>query len=293
MKKLAIFLLLVGAGLCWFGSRQNQDPEPSPESDPAEKRQQDEAEAIEALEKLGATVSSRRAGRKRGRRQDWAGGYFVNCRAPLTDADLVHLKSIGNLRYLTFAKESQITDAGLLHLVELTELYSLSLNGTQVTDDGLRYLIRLAKLQILSLSNTGISDAGLLHLQGMSRLGRLDLSPQTVETVFHGLFVKSNVTVNRNDPELFDTLFEHLVDLKSLASGEGSNAPPADALLERLQSLASLARLDASNPQVIDDLLEYLNSLAGLKELDLANTQVTDAGIAKLQKAMPNCKISH
>ena len=284
MKKLAIFLLLVGAGLCWFGSSQNQDPEPSPESDPAEKRQQDKAEAIEALKKLGATLYSA---------ADHRGGHGLICRPPITDADLVHLKSIGNLRELRFAKESQITDAGLVQIAELTELSYLSLYGTQVTDDGLRYLERLAKLQILSLSNTGISDAGLLHLQGMSRLGRLDLSPQTVQTVFNRLFVKSNVTVDRNDPELVDTLLEHLVDLKSLASGEGSNAPPADALLERLQSLASLARLDSSNPQVIDDLLEYLNSLAGLKELDLANTQVTDAGIAKLQKAMPNCKISH
>ena len=284
MKKLAIVMLLVGAGLCWFGSRQNQDPEPSQELDPAEKRQQDQRAAIEALEKLGATLSPA---------ADHRGGYSLICRARITDADLVHLKSISNLRELRFTKESQITDAGLVQIAGLTELSYLSLHGTKVTDDGLRYLIRLAKLQILSLSNTGISDAGLLHLQGMSRLGRLDLSPQTIQKVFDRLFVKSNVTVDINNPELIDTLLEHLVDLKSLASGEGSNAPPADALLERLQSLASLARLDSSNPQVIDDLLEYLNSLAGLKELDLANTQVTDAGIAKLQKAMPNCKISH
>ena len=81
MKRLAIFLLLVGAGLCWFGSTQNQDPEPSQESDPAEKKQQDEVEAIEALKKLGASVSSRRTGQ--------AGGYHVNCRAPLAMLILV------------------------------------------------------------------------------------------------------------------------------------------------------------------------------------------------------------
>jgi len=30
-----------------------------------------------------------------------------------------------------------------------------------------------------------------------------------------------------------------------------------------------------------------------LEWLGLANTQVTDAGVAELQKALPNCRIEH
>ncbi len=37
--------------------------------------------------------------------------------------------------------------------------------------------------------------------------------------------------------------------------------------------------------------LTHLKGLNGLKFLDLQHTHVTDAGVAKFQKALPNCKI--
>ena len=313
MKKALAILLLLVLGVVGCGeNNQIQDAGPSQDPEPGEKKQQDEFEAIEVLKKLGASVKNQDSYRRR----RGGGGYSVACGAPVTDADLVHLKRIRNLRYLKFIKGSQVTDAGLLHLVELTELYYLDLFDTQVTDDGLRHLKRLTKLQTLHLKNTAISDAGLLHLKGMSSLERLDLSAQTIDTVLEHLFVKSNASPDPPNPEIADTVFEHLADLKSLGSGEVSNPTPTEALLERLKSLASLASLDGSNPEVTDDLLEYLTSLTGLKELSLPdqvtdagllhlagmrslealylnNTQVTDAGVAELQKALPNCKIIH
>ncbi|NQU21935.1 MAG: hypothetical protein HQ567_11685 [Candidatus Nealsonbacteria bacterium] len=39
--------------------------------------------------------------------------------------------------------------------------------------------------------------------------------------------------------------------------------------------------------------LEYLEGMTSLQSLDLRGTQVTDAGIKKLQQALPNCKIEH
>ncbi len=47
------------------------------------------------------------------------------------------------------------------------------------------------------------------------------------------------------------------------------------------------------NPDVSDAGLEHLNAFAQLKEVQLDGTYVTDAGVAKLQQALPNCKIKH
>ncbi len=43
---------------------------------------------------------------------------------------------------------------------------------------------------------------------------------------------------------------------------------------------------------VIDSDLEYVIPLKELRQLDLTDTQVTDAGVAKLQQSLPNCKIT-
>jgi len=43
--------------------------------------------------------------------------------------------------------------------------------------------------------------------------------------------------------------------------------------------------------QIADAGLVHLTGLPALKILGLTGTQVTDAGVAELQKALPNCRI--
>ena len=45
--------------------------------------------------------------------------------------------------------------------------------------------------------------------------------------------------------------------------------------------------------QVTDVGLEHLKGLTSLRELLLFETQVTDEGVANLQRALPNCMITH
>ena len=52
-----------------------------------------------------------------------------------------------------------MTDEGLEHLSQLTELDTLSLESTKVTDDGLRHLGGLSKLRMLQLNKTKVSGA--------------------------------------------------------------------------------------------------------------------------------------
>ena len=60
-----------------------------------------------------------------------------------------------------------------------------------------------------------------------------------------------------------------------------------------LKGLTQLQELNISDNYGVTDVeLEHLKGLTQLRKLDLCGTQVTDAGVAKLQKALPNCKIT-
>ena len=58
--------------------------------------------------------------------------------------------------------------------------------------------------------------------------------------------------------------------------------------LSRVETLRSLG-LHAT--QVTDLGLTYLKGLRFLEALDVSNTQVTPAGVAELQKTLPDCVI--
>ena len=69
--------------------------------------------------------------------------------------------------------------------------------------------------------------------------------------------------------------------------------PITDDDLPHLWSLDKCLHLELGNTQVTDQGLKHLEGLSNLKYLSLHKTQVTDEGVARLQAALPGCKISH
>lgn len=88
-------------------------------------------------------------------------------------------------------------------------------------------------------------------------------------------------------------------DLKVLAALKGlkglslTNTPVTDASLKELAPLQGLQTLSLFKTKVTDAGLKDLAALKGLKRLYLDSTKVTDAGVAELQKALPDCMITH
>jgi hypothetical protein len=83
-------------------------------------------------------------------------------------------------------------------------------------------------------------------------------------------------------------------DLSALTSLEGLNlagTQVTDAGLRYLAGLTSLDHLCLSNTQVTDAGLAHLVGLTSLQSLWLDGTRVTDKGCAKLQQALPRCRI--
>jgi len=82
-------------------------------------------------------------------------------------ARLAHLSSLsfGPLHRNRYVDSYPVTDAGLEHLKESSQLRTLMLNQTRVTDAGLTHLRGLTQLQYLNLSGTHVTAAGVAQLQ--------------------------------------------------------------------------------------------------------------------------------
>jgi hypothetical protein len=95
--------------------------------------------------------------------------------------DYAALASRPDTRVLQMANED-VTDRTLEYLKDMTQLYSLDLNGTQITDEGLRILARLPRLRELRLARTKITDEGFTEsLAAKESLLKLDLTGTAVK----------------------------------------------------------------------------------------------------------------
>ncbi len=80
------------------------------------------------------------------------------------DADMVHLKGFKKLECLSLGG-SDVTDAGLRDIGELTSLKALSLYDTRISDSGLNHLKKLTNLKVLNVGKTGVTSDGVASLQ--------------------------------------------------------------------------------------------------------------------------------
>ena len=153
--------------LSYLNERSNRPETFSPASRP----HPDEQETRNALVELGA----------RWELDDQTGRIIhVNVNSPVgaprySDDSLRYVKELPELRELNLGY-SNITDAGLIHLIGLQHLDRIDLYGTQVTDDGLKELVPINSLTKLVLADDNFSDAGLKHLVKMGQLKFLNLN---------------------------------------------------------------------------------------------------------------------
>ncbi len=66
-----------------------------------------------------------------------------------------------------------------------------------------------------------------------------------------------------------------------------------DAGLINLDGMTMLTQLDLTGSFVTDAGLDHLKRFARLTRLTLDATKVTDAGVARFQKELPKCQVSH
>jgi Leucine-rich repeat (LRR) protein len=102
----------------------------------------------------------------------WTEANFRPQGTNINDAAIAPLKEVTSLTDLNLAG-TKITDAGLAAVAALTNLTRLHLELTSITDAGLTHLKRLSNLNYLNLYGTAVTDAGLEHLKALRNLRHL------------------------------------------------------------------------------------------------------------------------
>jgi hypothetical protein len=96
----------------------------------------------------------------------------------ITDQGLSHLHDRTDLLTLDLTNNRAITDAGLAHLRKMTELRQLMLrNNPQITDEGLVHLENMQQLDILVLYGTSVTAEGVSKLQQKLPKARIGFRP--------------------------------------------------------------------------------------------------------------------
>src|SRR5262245_31913709 len=113
-------------------------------------------QAIEAIRRLGGYVD----------RDDSVPGHPVIAvsldRSLATDAILVHLEKLNQVRYLKL-EQTRVTDKAMELLRLLPEIKRLNVSDTRITDKGMKYLKYGKSLEELYLGDK-ITDKGFQHV---------------------------------------------------------------------------------------------------------------------------------
>ena len=184
-------------------------------------------------------------------------------------AKLVRMPAFSEVSTLYLHGE-QLDDGLFTEVATLSKLTNLDLlNSPRVTGKGLSALSSLPDFIILTLANCPISADALREVRSLPHLEYLNLSAVPL--------------TDAHVAELEGTAIHELI-----LGSTGLN----DLQAERLARNESRQRLVlAGNDRITDQLLPALKPLTWLRELDFGGTSVSEAGVAELQKALPNCKV--
>jgi hypothetical protein len=187
----------------------------------------------------------------------------------ITDEGLPKLAGVNGLQRLHLHK-APISDAGLERLASFPDLTGLSLGRLDVTDRGLAHLARFKSLKRLVVEGPRISTEGVRRIASLKQLEGLGLS---------GLGIT-------------DAAIEPIAGLVGLRLLSLSGTAVGDAGLVHLAKLPRLNVLNLSKTRISDAGLPTLEELKTLRLLRLDGTRVTAEGVARLRRALPDCKIA-
>lgn len=295
MKRLLVTLMLLGAIGCGSSAAPRSAPAPQSTATEAAAVEPVTADAgpspdqylsedpMSALEKLGAEFDENDQGQI-------TSVYFEV--AKIGDAGLAHLRGLANLEDLDLSG-TQITDAGLVAIEELVGLKELRLPDG-ISDAGLAHLRPLAELRELHLVGAQISDAGLLHVKHLTGLQGLYLeTPQVTDGGLRHLEGLVELDRLRLPRRITDAGLAQVAAHGHLKRVDLSNTQISDAGLVHVAGLSELQSLNLGMTGITDSGLLHLKGLQDLRYLGLFQcVRVTNAGVAAIQRDLPECKIT-
>jgi hypothetical protein len=216
----------------------------------------------------------------------------------VTSADFQALKGLHQLRRVNVRapENKRLTDDAYAFLAGNEDLDFLNLEGVPaVTDAVLKHLAGAKKLRELGVQYApGFTGEGLVPMPFLANLSRVDflasgLDDKGIEALAACVQISSiRITQGKASDKAFAMLGQlpKLVDLRVDRTSFGDKAAAAIA------NAGILQYLDVSSTQIGNNGLGKLEALTSLTSLVISNTSVNDAAVARLQKAIPNCKVT-
>lgn len=195
--------------------------------------------------------------------------YLAVVTPNVTDKGLEHIGQLTNLDSL-FLSDSAVTDATLVRLEPLQKLERLYLDRTQISDTGLKPIGSLKLLTTLSLSGTGISDEGVAALASLQNLDTLNLS----------------------DTQVTDACLQHLSGLGKLRVLTLDGTAITDEQTHLLKDFPAIESLSLQRTRITTAGLESLSEVSTLTHLDLRGTSIDAADVTKVTDATPKLTVS-
>jgi hypothetical protein len=164
--------------------------------------------------------------------------------------------------------ETQVTDAGMVHVANMKRLETLDLYDTKVSNSGLAHLAGVTSIRVLKIGGTQITGDGLENLLPLKSLKELD-----VNDLKDGMTEKGLATISK---------FANLTQLNLGGDRITATGIAALANLPKLGNLC-LARTNLSAGEI-----DALAKLKHLEVLDLEATPVTIKDLNTLAKELPS-----
>jgi hypothetical protein len=216
----------------------------------------------------------------------------LSLKGRIKDDHLLYLSGLPLLNSLYLAN-SDVTDAGLVEVAKLTELWELDISTTRVGSAGVRHLQALEHLRELHLRGTYTDDTGLEALRSLTRLRELFLGGSNITDagLVHLTALEQLEWLDLGHTSVTDAGMAHLANLTHLKHLDVGATKVGDAGLSHWQNLAALEYVSLDNTQVSDAGLEKLRRLPRLEEIWLVGTRVSDEGVRQLRAARANCRV--
>ncbi|MCA9078748.1 MAG: hypothetical protein KDA93_27235 [Planctomycetaceae bacterium] len=216
--------------------------------------------------------------------------------AKLTDAGCEFLGRMDHLQYLSlgdFYADSttiEITDAGLSHLVGLTQLRGLDLVAPRVTDEGLKSLAKLQNLEALMLNGSSLSGDGLGGLSQLTYLRALGIKDWSLQE--HALSelpkLGSLIQLSLWHCSLSDNCLNPVGDCNILSRLSLERSHFSDNLsLRPLEKCLMLESVFLEQTNATDAMLEDLMSVQSLCSLYLTQTNVSHDAALRFHQSHP------
>jgi RNA polymerase sigma factor (sigma-70 family) len=213
----------------------------------------------------------------------------------ITDAGMPHLHNLTDLESLELrgsGRVTNVTNEGLECLAGLRHLRCLYIAGARVggSEDGLPVLERLPALEVLGLNGTRVDDPDMKSISRLPNLKWLDLEETRVDN--QGLAclarTKSLETLLLSRTRVTDAGLAHLRGLTSLKDLNLRSLNAGDAGMQHLSGLTSLEALTPPD-HTTDAGLAAIGGMTNLKRLALQSTRATGAGLAHVKGLKDLC----